>query len=364
MGSDQFTDELARYGEIAPADAVQLAYRVILERDPDPLGLAHYVALLEAGSVSRDELLEIFRTSEERVEMDILRGVASGNGRPAASPAAWPSFPPPGYLGQLREDFQQILSRERMGLRRTDCKFYHSIDLPGSESIDGPWDLRGGEDAYLGHVPLAGKRVLEMGPASGYLSFWMERQGAEVVGMDCGFDRSIDLFPVPLLHQDDRRVRLQHARMISDYQLGYWYCHRRLQSKVKMVYGDIYDLPGDIGEFDVATFGSILLHVKSPISALEQAARRTRDTIVVTDAWSGSEESLMDNIMRPFPMGEAGRWCIWWQVSAGAVVSMLHVLGFTNTEVTTHSQRHQYSHDGRAPHVEMPMFTVVGQRPT
>lgn len=356
--------ELAGFHELAPADAVRLAYRVILEREPDPDGLAHYVALLEAGTMSRDELLVAFRNSDERhLEIDILRGAGSGDGPRVAPVALWPSFAPPGYLGQLRDEFQQTLARERTGLRKEDCRFYHSIDLPGGEPIDGPWDLRGREQLYLGNVSLAGKRVLEMGPASGYLSFWMEHQGAEVVGMDCGFDRSIDLLPVPTLHADTRRLRSDHGRMVGAFQHAFWYCHQRLQSKVKMVYGDVYDLPGDLGEFDVATFGAILLHMRSPISALEQAARRTRKTIVVTESWTGGEGSMMENIMRPFPMGVEGRWVIWWEVSAGAVVSMLEVLGFTDTTVITHTQRHQHGHDESAAYVETPMFTVVGERP-
>jgi len=357
-------DGLAGFSDLPAADAVALAYRVILEREPDPDGLAHHVALLETGTVTRDELLQAFRDSDERhLEIDVVRRGGTDGGPPVAPVALWPAFPPPGYLGQLRDEFQQTLARERAGLRREDCRFYHSIDLPGEEAIDGPWDLRGREHLYLGDVDLAGKRVLEMGPSSGYLSFWMEQQGAEVVGVDCGFDKSIDLLPVPTLHQDTRRLRAEHGRMVGDFQHAFWYCHRRLRSKVKMVYGDVYDLPGDIGEFDVATFGAILLHLKSPISALEQAARRTRETIVVTEMWSGGDDSLMENIMRPFPMGGDGRWVIWWEVSAGAVVSMLQVLGFTDTRVVTHTQRHQHGHDRSTAYVESPMYTVVGERP-
>ena len=59
--------------------------------------------------------------------------------------------------------------------------------------LPGAWDLRGHEPAYLGGVDVAGKRVLELGPATGYLTFYMERMGAEVVSFEAGFDVSIDL---------------------------------------------------------------------------------------------------------------------------------------------------------------------------
>lgn len=354
--------ELAEIEQLAAKEAVLLAYRLILQREADADGLAHHVDLLESGAMSRAQLVDALRQSEEhQLKADVVRSASDGGPRVAAA-ARWPSYPPPGYLGQLRDEFQATLALERASLRSEDCRFYYSIDLPGSDPIIGPWDLRGRERLYMGDVALEGRRVLEMGPSSGYLSFWMERQGAQVVGMDCGFDRSIDLLPMPNLHADTRRLRADHARMVSDFQHAFWYCHQRLSSKVKMVYGDVYDLPGDLGEFDVATFGAILLHLRSPITALEQAARRTGDAIVVTEMWSGGEASLMDNIMRPFPMGEAGRWVIWWEVSAGAVVAMLEILGFGATTVTTHHQRHQHGHDASAPYTETPMYTVVGRR--
>ena len=50
-----------------------------------------------------------------------------------------------------------------------DCYFYHTMDLPGHGTVTGEWDLRGREAAYLGNVDFQGKRVLEVGTASGHL---------------------------------------------------------------------------------------------------------------------------------------------------------------------------------------------------
>ena len=44
---------------------------------------------------------------------------------------------------------------------RSDCFFYHSIDLPEAGTVPGIWDLRPGVEAYLGGVDFKGKRVLE-----------------------------------------------------------------------------------------------------------------------------------------------------------------------------------------------------------
>src|SRR5579864_7214144 len=67
---------------------------------------------------------------------------------------------------------------------RRDCHFYHTTDLPAQGTIAGPWDLRQGIADYLGNVTFAGQRILDVGAASGFLSFYMERQGGEVVSYD------------------------------------------------------------------------------------------------------------------------------------------------------------------------------------
>ena len=274
--------------------------------------------------------------------------------------AQWPSFGPERHLGQLHPEYQRMLADERAGLTREDCDFYHSVRLSDGTVIAAPWDLRGREREYLGNVDFAGKSVLELGPATGHLTYFMERAGADVVSFDVGYEVSMDLMPTPL--PDIRQLRLDHACNVTRSQNAWWFLHRDYGSSARMIFGDIYALPGDIGEFDVSVFGAILLHLKSPIAALEQAARRTRSTIVVTEPWAYAAEQLHDNIMRPFPLGEGGRWVIWWSISAGAVVRMLDALGFTRCQVITHKQSHQFGHVLGSPYQDIEMYTVVGHR--
>src|SRR4051812_37484330 len=65
-----------------------------------------------------------------------------------------------------------------------DCWFYHVMDLPGAGKVGGQWDLRGQVDEYLGGFDFRGKRVLDVGAASGFLTFEMEKRGADVVSFD------------------------------------------------------------------------------------------------------------------------------------------------------------------------------------
>jgi 2-polyprenyl-3-methyl-5-hydroxy-6-metoxy-1,4-benzoquinol methylase len=58
-----------------------------------------------------------------------------------------------------------------------ECAFYHYMDLPGIGQVGDHWDLRPTIDEYLGRFDFRGKRALDVGAASGYLTFEMEKRG-------------------------------------------------------------------------------------------------------------------------------------------------------------------------------------------
>ena len=159
--------------------------------------------------------------------------------------------------------------------------------------LPGAWDLRGHESAYLGGVDVAGKRVLELGPANGFLTFAMERLGAEVVSFEAGFDVPINTLPIQGRDYPEERLRVMQETIDRNHD-GWWYLHRAVGSKAKFVQGDIYDMPSDLGEFDICLVGAILLHLREPWGALSQAARMTKDVMIVT-------EPLQDDVDPPSP---------------------------------------------------------------
>ena len=71
-----------------------------------------------------------------------------------------------------------------------DCKFYHVQDIPGlSEPQKGSFDLRKGVNEYLGHVDFKNKTVLELGPASGFLTFHIEKMGGDVTSIELDYKK-------------------------------------------------------------------------------------------------------------------------------------------------------------------------------
>ena len=277
------------------------------------------------------------------------------------TPWEWPSAPPAGYLGQLGDVFQLDLAARRAGLERDDCFFYHYSELPDGEVVPGAWDLRGQEEVYLGHADMAGRRVLELGPATGHLTWWMEAQGADVVAFEAGFDVTIDLLPVPGRDLDRDRLEAMRGEGVAAVQNSWWYLHRELKSQAKMVYGDIYQLPADLGRFDAAVFGAILLHLRDPFSALAQAAAITDEALVVVDLIQGGLDTE-DSLLRFDPLARPEHRTNWWALSPAAVVAMVRRLGFGRTRVERHRQRHHLGHRLDEPAIDMEMFTVVGER--
>ena len=66
------------------------------------------------------------------------------------------------------------------------CFFYHTVELPTFGVVHGQWDLRGKFEEYVSGVEVEGKSVLDVGTATGFLSFEAERRGAaRVVSHDC-----------------------------------------------------------------------------------------------------------------------------------------------------------------------------------
>src|SRR5262249_24403861 len=170
--------------------------------------------------------------------------------------------------------------------------FYHTMDLPGYGRVEGEWDLRGGVDEYLGGVDLRGKRVLEMGTASGFLCFEMEKRGAEGVGLDLCEDDMWDYVPfAPMRGLDDDYVG-QGRGFFRKLNNGWWLAHKSLGSRARVVYRTAYQVPGESGPVDVATFGLFLLHLHNPFLALASALRLTRETAIVT-------ATLQDGLWEP-----------------------------------------------------------------
>ncbi len=263
------------------------------------------------------------------------------------------------YGGQLSPEFQKALVEYHAGVEEKDCDFYHTITLTNGRVVEGEWDLRDHQKTYLGECDVRGKRVLEVGPATGSLSAYMALEGANLVIFDLPFGSCPDL--VPFAEIDAEELAASGARSAGRLRNSWWFTQKNLGFEAGAVYGDVYDPPSDIGRFDMTVFGAILLHLSNPFRALQKFAAITENTIVVTDIFSGPARSALASsgshggahlIFAPSepPSGVVH----WWALSPDAIVFMLSKLGFSDATVTTHSPEMMTS--------KPPLFTVVAHR--
>lgn len=226
------------------------------------------------------------------------------------------------------------LASPRFVDRLEDCFFYHAMELPGYGLIRGHWDLRGRFDEYVGGVPMAGKSVLDVGTATGFLSFEAEKKGAaRVLSFDQkdGAQQTFLPFKDKPYFRDPERWAAQYGAEIEQWKNAYWLCHRLLDSKAEVYYGDVYRLPETLGRFQVAIVGSVLEHLSDPISALGSIARLVTETIIVVTPLLPSEEPIArfegraDNPDADFT---------WWTYSPAIYREVFAMLGFSIAKIS------------------------------
>jgi hypothetical protein len=260
-----------------------------------------------------------------------------------------------------------LFARPQLVSDLDECFFYHTMDIPGRGCIDGSWDLRRGIYRYLGHTPFAGKRVLDVGAATGFLSFHMEQHGAEVVSYDLSPTDRWDV--VPYAGTDVIKVIEAVQGDVRKVRNSYWYCHKAFGSRNRMVHGTAYAIPHAIGPVDIATVGSILLHLRDPFLALQNVCQLTREKVIIADMlprrlfWLWGLGRCLGTCVSPL-FGRRARFLpdyrtgspnnAWWWLSPQVIRDMIAVLGFEKSRVVYHSQPFFGS--------RRLLFTVIGER--
>ncbi|HEV3410505.1 MAG TPA: methyltransferase domain-containing protein, partial [Chthoniobacterales bacterium] len=188
-----------------------------------------------------------------------------------------------------------MFAQPRFIERLEDCYFYHTMELPGFGVVKGHWDLRGKFEDYIGHVDVRGKSVLDVGTATGFLSFEAERRGASrIVSFDMSDVRQQHFVPFPNKrpHSDPDGWLEEYSATMERWKNAYWLCHRLFGSRAEVFYGDVGALPPALGRFDVTIVGSVLEHLRDPVRALQAIAQVSGETLVIVTPMLETEEPV------------------------------------------------------------------------
>lgn len=202
--------------------------------------------------------------------------------------------------------------------------WYHTIDVAPGVATKGWFDLRPIVDE-LPWPNVRGKRCLDIGTFDGFLAFELERRGAaEVVAIDVEDHLLWDWPP------DYRAADLPRDPGFSGPPkgAGFRLLHELTGSKVEWRPLSIYDLdPAELGTFDVVVCGSLLLHLRDPLRALEAVRGVTRGFFL-----SSEQIELWPTIAgrgRPwFTLNGSGGDCQWFTFNAAGHRRLLYAAGF------------------------------------
>ncbi len=208
----------------------------------------------------------------------------------------------------------------------TVAHWYHTIDVVPGVSTPGWYDLRHLVD-LLPWPDVRGKRCLDVGTFDGFFAFELERRGAaEVVAIDMPDHEQWDWPP-------DKRPGGPNAEAVTEFAKlevgsGFKALADLSGSRAEWRALSVYDVsPRELGTFDVVTCGSLLLHLRDPVRALEALRSVCRGRLLSSETIAPLL-SILGRGRPLFHLSGTGIACQWWLPNAAGHRRLLWAAGF------------------------------------
>lgn len=217
--------------------------------------------------------------------------------------------------------------------------WYHVLNLPGGGATKGWFDLRPVVEHYGLPDDMSGMRALEVGTWDGFWAFEMERRGATVVALDLDHEWDLDWPPRRRPESWSQERRGDGFRMAKEI----------LGSRVERIDRSVYHAtPEELGTFDLVFCGSVLIHLRDQLLALERIAS------LCTGQFISAEEYDRPTSLLPIPvsryLADRDKAVVFWLPNMRAWKRMLWTAGFDR--VTRHSRFVMEATSGlKIPHV-------------
>ncbi len=205
--------------------------------------------------------------------------------------------------------------------RAKELTWYHSLELAPGYVTPGMFDLRDKVDKYGLPDDMTGMRALDVGTWDGFWAFEMEKRGAEVTALDLDWEKDLDwpAFRRPETFPDKPRGS------------GFAIAKEVFGSKVDRVNCSVYNAyPEDLGTFDIVFCGSVLIHLRDPILAMERIANLTKGTFISVEGY----DRLLSYVPIPLARYRAHRDAavVFWDPNIKTWYGMLETSGFRKVE--------------------------------
>jgi tRNA (mo5U34)-methyltransferase len=200
-------------------------------------------------------------------------------------------------------------------------EWYHTLELAPGVVTPGWFDTRKVLKQLPFPVSLAGKRCLDVATFDGFWAFEMESRGAaETVAIDLLDPTAADW---PVNSAPEVIEAIGRRKEVDGFEIA-----RELRgSSVERIEMSVYDLdPADVGEFDFVYVGSLLIHLRDPVRALERVRSVCRGQLLLVD-----NVNLGLSLRHPRqPVaaldGDGRPW--WWKMNTRGLVRAAEAGGF------------------------------------
>jgi tRNA (mo5U34)-methyltransferase len=235
---------------------------------------------------------------------------------------------PTGFAGSVAAGAPPLSPAQALQAQVDSVGWYHTIDLGHGVKTPGQFDHTGLLALYQLPESVAGQRVLDVATFDGFWAFEFERRGAsEVVALDLDKPLELDFPPKVLAAITDEQRSHRFGR-------GFEIAKAALQSKVRRVACSVYDLePAKFGMFDIVHAGDFLLHLNSPVRALQRMASVCSGYALISEVYSPELDRPGADRLVEYRGGAND--VTWWRFSLSALQQMVLDAGFSQVEVVT-----------------------------
>jgi tRNA (mo5U34)-methyltransferase len=227
--------------------------------------------------------------------------------------------------------FSETLDQQSLMDQVNSHRWYHTIDLPDGASTPGTFDTRRVAERVPWPQGLKGGRCLDIGTCDGFWAFEMERRGAaEVVAIDVDGPDSLDLS-----WATGRRGN-QTPRGSGGSRAGVRFevARQMLGSRAERLECSVYDLdPRVHGRFDVVFCGSLLIHLRDPVRALERMREVCAGELILVECVDAFLNLFGRRVASARLEPAPGQW---WRCNTAGLVAALRTAGFDVVTVSRH----------------------------
>jgi tRNA (mo5U34)-methyltransferase len=200
--------------------------------------------------------------------------------------------------------------------------WYHTLDLGNGVVTMGMFDHRPVLDRYPIPADLTGARCLDVATMDGFWAFEMERRGAaSVTALDLENPEDLD-WPASLREHHEKRM---DATKAERFELA----KRALGSNVERVLLSAYDLSPELGTFDFVFCGDLLLHLKDPITPVENIRSVCTGSAVIVNVIT----KFRFNERKPMAILDGIENFSWWTTNLAGLEQIVRAAGFARVEV-------------------------------